>query len=131
MYNSLTALCLGGLLALSSLTTRPAKAGQADRRTEFQFSEPVEIPGAVLQPGTYVFQLVDTVDRDVVEILSENSNGVESPVRIILAAPDYLDTPPDDAVINFEERSSGGPQAIKSWFYPGETVGWKFNYPKD
>ena len=30
----------------------------------------------------------------------------------------------------FEERGEGQPQAIKAWFYPGETSGQQFVYPK-
>ena len=33
-------------------------------------------------------------------------------------------------MINFEERSSGKPDAIHTWFYPGENFGWEFVYPK-
>src|SRR5204863_487872 len=48
----------------------------------------------------------------------------------ILAIPDYRETTPDKPVIQFEERAAGSPEAIHSWFYPGENTGWEFVYPK-
>ena len=101
------------------------------RRTEFQFSGPVEIPGKVLAPGKYVFQLVDSEsDRNIVQVFSEDSNGKESLVATLLAIPDYMSETPDKPIIHFEERPSGTPEAIHSWFYPGENTGWEFVYPK-
>ena len=35
------------------------------------------------------------------------------------------------AIVQFEERKSGSPEAIHSWFYPGENTGWQFIYPKE
>jgi LPXTG-motif cell wall-anchored protein len=32
--------------------------------------------------------------------------------------------------VHFEERHSGAPEAIQSWFYPGDNTGWEFIYPK-
>ncbi len=33
-------------------------------------------------------------------------------------------------MINLEERPAGGPEAVKSWFYPGDNYGFEFVYPK-
>jgi hypothetical protein len=34
-------------------------------------------------------------------------------------------------VIRFEERSSGEPEALKAWFYPGDNYGIEFVYPHE
>src|ERR1700680_4715652 len=47
-----------------------------------------------------------------------------------MAIPDYREETPGKTIIKFEERPSGSPQAIHSWFYPGENTGWQFVYPK-
>jgi hypothetical protein len=54
--------CIGLLEALI-----PAVRGDDyDQKTVFTFSAPVEIPGQVLLPGTYVFKLADSAsDRNV------------------------------------------------------------------
>ena len=58
-----------------------------NKRIEFQFSAPVEIPGNVLTPGKYVFQLADSQwDRSIVEVFSQDSNGKESLVTTIFSA---------------------------------------------
>ena len=50
-----------------------------NKRTEFTFSEPVDIPGHVLTAGKYVFELADnSSDRNIVEIFSQDSNGKEA-----------------------------------------------------
>ena len=131
MNNKLNALCLGGLLALTLTITKPVLADEWNKRTEFQFSAPVEIPGKTLAAGKYVFELAESQsDRQIVQVFSEDSDGNESLVTTILAIPDYVTTTPEKPVINFEERPAGAPAAIHSWFYPGDNSGWEFVYPK-
>ena len=131
MSSKLNAASLGGLLALSFLVTKPMMADAWNKKTEFQFSAPVEIPGKVLTPGKYVFELADgQTDRSVVHVFSEDSTGNESLIATIIAIPDRTLNIPDHPMVHFEERQSDGPEAIRSWFYPGENTGWKFVYPK-
>src|SRR6185295_16463482 len=49
----------------------------------------------------------------------------------ILAIPDQKLDPSDKPVVMFAERPAGTPQAVNAWFYPGETIGNEFVYPKD
>jgi hypothetical protein len=94
-------------------------------------SGPVQIPGKVLPAGKYVFEIADSQsNRDIVEVFSEDSNGKESLIATLLAIPDYMQDTPDKAIVHFEERASGDPEAIHSWFYPGENTGWQFIYRK-
>jgi hypothetical protein len=132
MNNTLKALCLSGSLALSFFATKPALADEMNKRTEFQFSGSVEIPGKVLAPGKYVFELAnDGSDGNIVQIFSEDPNGKESLVESVLTIPDYISNTPDKAIVRFEERPAGSAEAIHSWFYPGENTGWEFVYPGD
>ena len=131
MNNKLKALCLSASLGLGFFITKPAAADEWNKKTEFQFSEPVEIPGKVLTPGKYVFELTDSQsDRNIVQIYSEDSKGKETLIKTVLAVPDYTENTPDKPIVHFEERHSGSPEAIHSWFYPGENTGWEFVYPK-
>ena len=127
----LNALFLSGSLALSLFTTTPAMADESNRRTEFDFSAPVQIPGHVLAAGKYVFQILDTPsDRNIVQVFSEDADGNETLIATILAIPNFRYETPDKPLVNFEERRAGTPEAIHSWFYPGENTGWEFVYPK-
>jgi len=130
MNIKLTALCLGGFFALMSFVARPVLADEWNKKTEFQFSAPVQIPGKTLAPGKYVFQLADSEsDRNIVQIFSEDSDGNENLVATLMAIPDYIEQTPDKPIVHFGERPSGSPEAIHSWFYPGENTGWEFIYP--
>jgi hypothetical protein len=132
MNNRLNALCLSGALALSFLMTKPAVADDWNKRTEFQFGAPVEIPGRVLTPGEYVFELEDNqTDRNIVKVFSEDSSGKERLVATLFVIPDYVLNTPDKPIIHFEERHSGTPDMIHSWFYQGDNTGWAFVYPKE
>ena len=92
MNIKLTALCLGGFFALMSFVARPVLADEWNKKTEFQFSAPVQIPGKTLAPGKYVFQLADSEsDRNIVQIFSEDSDGNENLVATLMAIPYYIE----------------------------------------
>ena len=111
--------------------TKPAVADDWNKRTEFQFGAPVEIPGKVLTPGEYVFELSDSqTDRNIVQVFSEDPSGKESLVATLFVIREYVQNTPDKPIIHFEERHSGTPDVIRSWFYPGDNTGWEFVYPK-
>jgi hypothetical protein len=128
----LNVLCLGAALALTPFITKPVMADELNKRTEFQFGSRVEIPGKVLTPGKYVFQLLDSgSNRNTVLVFSEDSNGNESLVTTILTVPVHVSSTPGKPTIQFEERPSGSPEAIHSLFYPGDNTGWELVYPKN
>ena len=56
----LNAPFLSSSLALSLLMTTPAMADEWNKRTDVEFSAPVQIPGHVLAPGRYVFELLES-----------------------------------------------------------------------
>lgn len=114
-----------GVIGLLSPT---AKADEWDQKTQFTFNAPVEIPGRVLAPGTYVFKLADSVtDRNIVQVFSADGKKLYG---TFLAIPDYRLEPTGKPVITFEERAAGSPEAVRAWFYPGEQYGHDFVYPK-
>ena len=130
MNKRLNTICLGGMLALIYLPALPAQADEWNKKSEFQFSVPVEIPGRVLVPGKYYFQEADVdTSRNIVQVFSEDSNGNGSLVTTVIARSDYMAKAPDKPTLTFEERPSGTPEAVHSWFYPGESIGWEFVYP--
>jgi len=124
-------LWLSAALALISSVITPAMADEWNKETRLEFSEPLEVPGKILAPGTYVFKLADSPsDRKIVEIFSMDASGRETFVTTVLAISAYSVDTPDKPMIALEERPSGSPQAIHTWFYPGDNTGWEFVYPK-
>jgi len=112
----LAALCVGFIPS--------AAADESDHKTIVTFSGPVEIPGKALPAGTYVFKLLDsTGSRDIVQIFDKDEKKL---IATLLAIPDYRMKPSDKPIITFEERPAGTPEAIKAWYYPGDTYGEQF-----
>jgi hypothetical protein len=117
------ALSLLGFVAVST-----ARADEFDKKTTITFSQPVEIPGHVLPAGTYVFKLLNSMtDRHVVQVFNADGSKI---IATILAIPDYRLTPTDQTVIKFAEVPAGSPEVIRAWFYPGNTIGQEFVYPR-
>ena len=105
-----------------------AIADKGDQATKFTFTEAVEVPGQILPAGSYWLTLANTDSyRNVVEIWNADRTHL---IRTILAVPDYVQKTPEKPIINFAERPSGQPEAIQSWFYPGNNFGEEFVYPK-
>jgi len=129
IFKVLTAI--GSLALLAFAFTPGLKAGNDvwNKRTTLTFSQPFEIPGGqVLAAGTYVFKLLDSpYDRDIVQIFNEDQSHIYATV---LAIPNRRLHAPENTIMNFEERSSAEPAAIKAWFHPGERYGQEFVYPK-
>src|SRR5216684_9282606 len=125
------ALWLSASLALMGSLIAPAIADEWNKETKIEFSAPVQVPGKLLDAGKYVFRLADSEsDRNIVQIFSEDASGDQKLVTTVLAIPAYRTATPDKPIITFEERSSGSPEAIQKWFYPGDNTGWEFVYSK-
>jgi hypothetical protein len=108
-----------------------AQADEWNKQTTVTFTQPVEVPGAgaqVLPPGTYVFKLVDSMtNRNIVRITNADQTHV---FTTILAISNSRLHATDNTVMTFRERAAGQPEAIRAWFYPGDTYGQEFVYPK-
>jgi hypothetical protein len=118
-------LCVVLLCAAFDIGVR---ADSWDKKTVVTFSDGVEIPGQVLPAGTYVFKLAGTFsDRHIVQIW----NGGETQIlATILAIPNYRLDPAGRTVFEFDERPGDSPMALHSWFYPGDSTGQEFVYPR-
>jgi hypothetical protein len=117
------------LVAAGFTLTPRLSADEWDKSTTVTFSAPVEIPGQVLPPGTYVFKLLDSQSsRNVVQIFDANQTKLYAS---LLAIPDHRLKPADKTLITFEERAADSPEAIQAWFYPGDDYGQQFVYPKE
>jgi hypothetical protein len=90
--------------------------------------QPIIAGNKVLQPGTYVWKLLDSQsDRHIVQIFDKNQDRLET---TILAIPDYRLRPAGHTQFAFWETPAGVPKAVRAWFYPGDNFGQAFPYPK-
>jgi len=117
------ALFMFGGLAL----VPPARASEWDQMTRFTFRQPVEVPGKILPAGSYWFQLLDsTSNRRTVLIYNGDQSQLST---IVLAAPAWRYLPTGRTELTFAERPHDRPEAILTWYYPGQRSGLEFVYP--
>ena len=104
-----------------------ARPDDWDKKTVVTTNVPIEVPGKALPAGTYVFKLLDSPsNRNIVQIFDKDEKHL---LATALTVPDYRLEPTDKLLLQFEERPSGTPEAVKAWFYPGENYGREFVYP--
>jgi LPXTG-motif cell wall-anchored protein len=121
-------IALSTLAALTLGISDVAQAQPADYRTYFTFSAPVTLPGVTLPAGRYLFRLADPDgSRKVISVLSEDG---KTPLAMLHTIPNQLPQAPRDAEIRFMETSATIPPAIKTWWYPGKSIGYEFIYPR-
>jgi len=118
-------ICLT-LLGGETFFVPKVRADESDEKTIVTVNEAIQVPGKVLPAGTYVFKHLDSNDRTVVEIYNANETHL---IAIIRGIPGYQTETPSKAILRFEERPSGQPEALKAWFYPGDNAGVEFVYP--
>lgn len=122
---------LAVLLGLASLLAgfgSTARADEWDKATKVTFSEAVQVPGKVLQAGTYIFRLMDSpADRHIVQIFNEDHTSL---ITTVLAIPNQRLEPSGKTVLLYDERPADQPMALAAWFYPGDSSGQEFVYPK-
>ena len=121
------------LLTLSAallcvLVAAPANADLTNQKTIVTFYQSVRIPGQVLQPGTYVFELPDNPDvPNLVQIWDEGENHL---IASILTVADYQPKPSTMGVFNLDMRPGDSIKSLTSWFYGGKEFGQQFVYPE-
>jgi len=113
-------------LLLCAALVPGVRASESDKRTIVTFSDSVEIPGQVLEPGTYVFKLLDSPsNRNIVQVWNGDEDQLLATIQTI---SDYKPHVDDKSVFYLGPHSNDSTLALQSWFYPGETSGRRFVY---
>ena len=125
----ITSACAAALLTAMSAVPARAQGGPMDARTEFTFNQPVELPNVTLPAGTYIFRFVDaTSGRRVMQVQAKDASSKNYGLFMTISA--QRPRPSDNAELRFLETAAGQPAAVKTWWYPGNTIGREFIYPK-
>jgi hypothetical protein len=118
---------MGLVTAMVLLLAADGRADTWDKKTVIKVSEAVQIPGAVLVPGTYVFKLLESpANRHIVQVTNEDETKV---ITTFIAIPNYRLAPTGETALSFWEVPKGFPAALRAWFYPGDNFGQEFAYP--
>jgi len=113
---------------LAVIVPATASAQPADKRTFFTFSGNVDMPGVALPAGQYEFRIANPdSSRNVIQVRSRDG---KKNFGLFLTHQAERVTASDDAEVRFLEAGAGAPPAIKTWWYPGERIGYEFVYPK-
>jgi hypothetical protein len=127
----LLAFTVTSCLVFFGLFAAVAKADVSRKTTVITINAPVKVPGyrtTVLPAGKYVLKTLDsTAGRNIVLIYNEDQTKL---LTTVLAIPNYRLQPSDKSEFSFWETPAGVPVALRSWFYPGDTYGFEFAYPK-
>jgi len=116
------AICVGTLALI------PLQADQSDKKTIITIDAPMQVPTMTLQPGTYTLKLLEsTSNRHVVTIWDQDGMKL---VTTVMAIPNYRLKPTGDSKFTLWEAPVNQPQALRSWFYPGDNFGQEFAYPR-
>ena len=124
-----TALHRIALLATTLIvaTAAPA-AGQWSDRTTIKFDSPIMIPGATIQPGSYVFELLDR-DSSLHVIQIRNAEG--KIIGVANAVPAKRAETTEGTVLLFSPTTSGTMAVMRGWYPSGGRHGYVFVYDKD
>ena len=129
MKRLMTTACAAAMLFTMQTTPAFAQGQPMDSRTEFTFNQPVELPGVTLPPGTYIFRFIDaTTGRKVMQVQAKDASSKTYGMFLTINA--QRPRASDDAELRFLETPAGQPAAVKTWWYPGNTIGREFIYPK-
>lgn len=117
------------VLALAAGFAAPrANADEWNKRTVLTVNQTIQVRDAVLEPGQYVLQLLNSSsDRHVVQIFNGDQSHI---IATVLAIPKERTEPTGDTRFAFWETPPGTAKALRAWFYPGDTIGQEFPYPK-
>jgi hypothetical protein len=121
-------LAVAGLGLVGSAFVPRVHADAWDKKTIVTVNEPIIAGNKVLDPGTYVWRLLDSPsERHVVQIFDKDQQHLQT---TIIAIPNYRLQPTGKTQFSFWETPAGVPKAVRAWFYPGDNFGQEFVYPK-
>jgi hypothetical protein len=119
-------LALFGVVCVGFLITSSASAGPFAKTTYLKFSAPVALPGAVLRPGEYVFELADpTTSRQVVRV--QDRQRSHTSVQLLTRKVERT-RPTNASFVTLGEAPAGAPRPITTWYPAGDVIGYEFIY---
>ena len=129
----MAAAALIAAVLLAASTHVSAQGGTANKRTFLTFSGAVQVPGATLPAGTYVFRLANPNAQTIWQVLDSREHRVFSTFYDV---PRPRRTTQDQnraggkPVVTMGETAQGIPPAIRVLYYPTDLYGSELIYPR-
>ncbi len=128
MNFSKLSMIAGFVIAFALIFELTAHASEEDQLTKMSFSESVQVPGQILPAGTYEFVLArGDANREIVQIFNADGTKLYATIQTI---PMERGRETDGTSVTLAQRPDGQPEALVSWFYPGNDTGHEFIYSK-
>jgi LPXTG-motif cell wall-anchored protein len=117
-----------GMTLAAGILVSPARADEWNKRTILTVNQTTQVRDTVLQPGQYVLRLLDSQsNRHVVQIFNRDQTHI---INTVIAIPIQRMEPTGKTRFTFWETPPGTNRALRDWYYPGNTIGSRFPYPK-
>ena len=116
--------------AMIAVVLAAASVAQGDippRMNYLKFSAPFALPGVALPAGTYVFEVIEPGQYNVVQVKNKKGGHV-----YLTAFTRQVSRPanlPAQQQIVFREVAAGMTPPVKAWFPIGASIGHEFIYP--
>jgi hypothetical protein len=131
MKKMMTCLALGAFATLLGVASAPAAYAQSDRENStFTVTEPIDVGGFTLQPGTYLIKVVMLEsNRNMVQVTNEDQTKVFASV---LATPHPIRANEEIPASRYTYYTTapGQPKALRTWFARDTANGQDIIYPK-
>jgi len=123
---SVLSACLLVLLTMPGLVS--AQNDSPTKDIYFTFSQPVTVPNMTLEAGKYLFRHNGpNTGRTTLQIVRVDSGKTVGTLMTVQAARSVAPQRPE---IRFLETAADVPPAVSTWWYPAQTQGWEFVYPR-
>ena len=131
MKKLMTCLALGTFATLVGVASTPVAYAQSDRENStFTVTEPVDVGGFTLQPGTYLIKVVMLAsNRNMIQVTNVEQTKVFANV---LSTPHPIradEVVPSSRYIYYA-TAPGQPKALRTWFARDTEKGQDIIYPK-
>ncbi len=131
MKKLMTCIAMGTFATLLGVASAPTAYAQSDRENStFAVTEPIDVGGFTLQPGTYLIKVVMLAsNRNMIQITNEDQTKVFASV---LATPHQIragEAAPSSRYIYYT-TAAGQPKALRTWFARDTLNGQDIIYPK-
>jgi hypothetical protein len=127
-----------GILAAALVVTAAsahlyAQGATMNKRTFLTFSGPVQVPGATLPAGTYVFRIANPDVQTVWQVLDANERHVLASFFFVRTGDRTIQEhnhAHGKPVVRFHETPRGVAPPMKVLYYPTDPAGHVFLYPR-
>jgi hypothetical protein len=128
MQFSKLSMIAGFIIAFTLIFELTAHADEENQMTKISFSEAVQVPGTVLPAGTYQFVVArNESNQNIVQIFNADGTKLYATVQTV---PAQRGKEAYGTSITLAQRPDGQPDALVTWFYPGNDIGHEFLYSK-